>query len=111
MNRGAKGGRIERRAKKMLEAKGYTVVKSGGSLGLFDLVAWNSTLICFIQVKSGRPPGPLERQRLKDATATIPKCGVVETWTFRDGDPKHPAVVYYYPKERCNETSRRTWYS
>ena len=98
MNRGAKGGRIERRAKKMLEAKGYTVVKSGGSLGLFDLVAWDTVVMRFIQVKSGRPPGPRERQRLKYATATIPKCGIVETWTFRDGDPQHPEISQYYPR-------------
>lgn len=40
MNCKAKGSRIERKAKAQLERQGFQlVVKSGASLGLFDLIA------------------------------------------------------------------------
>ena len=47
-----KGARLERIAKKRLEARGYTVVRSAGSKGAVDLVAWNAKHTLLIQVKS-----------------------------------------------------------
>ena len=39
MNAKTKGNRRERQARRILELAGYHVVKAGGSLGVFDLVA------------------------------------------------------------------------
>jgi len=43
---------MERKAKGELEQDGYYVMKSGGSLGVFDLVAINKDSVRLIQVKS-----------------------------------------------------------
>lgn len=48
------GARKEREAKKELESQGYYVTKSGGSLGVFDLLAVNDKIGRAIQVKSTR---------------------------------------------------------
>ena len=44
--------RFERKAKKELEDEGYYVMKSGGSLGVFDVIAINEKRVRLIQVKS-----------------------------------------------------------
>lgn len=46
-----RGSRAERRAKKELEAQGYLVVKSGRSLGIFDLIAIGKSDILLLQIK------------------------------------------------------------
>lgn len=43
MNTKAKGNRNERTAKKYFEDLGYTVIKAGASLGMFDLVAMSDS--------------------------------------------------------------------
>lgn len=39
MNWGAKGSLFERQVKEFHESRGFYVIKSGGSLGVFDLIA------------------------------------------------------------------------
>ena len=62
------GAHLEREAKKMLEDQGYYVIRSAGSLGLFDLVAFNKQFTRFIQVRKNRD---LSR-REKDAIRLVP---------------------------------------
>ncbi len=83
MNTSAKGGRAERRARKMLEADGYTVVRAGGSLGPFDLVAFSQAGLRLIQVKCNRPPRPAERTALARFDK-LPRGATREVWLFRD---------------------------
>jgi len=60
-----KGNRRERQAKAVLEADGWLVVKAGGSLGLFDLVALHVDYgVLLVQVKSNRPPARAEMDAL-----------------------------------------------
>lgn len=82
MNTKAKGSRRERQARKLLEATGHYVVKSGGSLGIFDLVALGPTGARLIQVKSNEKPRPAERERL----AHFPRFPFAskELWIFYD---------------------------
>lgn len=61
MNRSAKGSRYESRSKEWLEAQGYTCVRSAGSKGAFDLVAFREDGILLVQVKFGRWASPEER--------------------------------------------------
>lgn len=42
----------EYRAQRELEADGYTTIRSAGSHGTADVIAWNATSIRFIQIKS-----------------------------------------------------------
>lgn len=82
MNTKAKGSRRERQARKILESAGYHVVKAGGSLGVFDLVAIGPTGCRLIQVKSNEKPRPAERERL--ALFTCPPYASKELWIFYD---------------------------
>lgn len=86
-----KGNRRERQVVALLEKAGYFVCKSGGSLGLFDIIAINPLGVRCIQVKSNRPPGPAERETLQ-LFVTPPGC-TKELWVIKDGDTK-PLITY-----------------
>jgi Archaeal holliday junction resolvase (hjc) len=77
-----KGARRERQAMVQLESAGYYVVRSGGSLGLFDLVAIGPSSVKLIQCKSNRKPGARERAALA-AFPVFPYC-TREIWIFHD---------------------------
>jgi len=51
MNRYAKGRRLEYRIMRLLEADGYKTLRSAGSHGLYDIVAWKEDDVRFIQAK------------------------------------------------------------
>jgi len=62
----AKGSRIERSlVKDLLQCPDTYVIKAGGSLGLFDLVALGSRYVDLVQVKANRRPGRKEMAALK----------------------------------------------
>ena len=50
MNQYRRGARVERLLRKKLESEGYYVVRSAGSKGAVDLVAWNYNHCLVIQV-------------------------------------------------------------
>lgn len=52
-----KGSRVEKELQYILENNGYNVTKSGGSFGLFDLVAINQNHLLLVQVKANRISG------------------------------------------------------
>lgn len=54
----AKGSRLEREYRDVMTICGYYVVRSAGSHGAVDLVAWNSTDGYLIQVKTRKPSMP-----------------------------------------------------
>jgi Holliday junction resolvase-like predicted endonuclease len=85
MNAKRKGSRQERKARKALEAAGYLVIKAGGSLGLFDLVAENRQGVRHIQVKSNRLPDPAERENMLSVKGRLPQNSTIEIWVFYDG--------------------------
>ena len=86
INTKRKGNRNERRTKKLLEATGYRGVKSGGSLGEFDLIMMGPGSCRLIQVKSNRRPPPAEREAIAEFpiktgdTLTVSK----EIWVWKD---------------------------
>ena len=64
---GAKGRRYERKTRKLLEKEGFYVMRSAGSLGKFDLIAFNQEKFRLIQVKSGTSRiGKKEREEIKE---------------------------------------------
>lgn len=88
MNTKAKGSRNERKTKEILERAGYSVTKSGASLGVFDLIAENPLGIRHVQVKSNRTPDPVEREDMMQMRQRLPANSTVEYWVFYDGDSK-----------------------
>ena len=89
MNAKAKGARRERQARTILETAGYYVVKAGGSLGVFDLVALGPQGARLVQVKSNEKPRPAERKRLE----LFPRFPYTskELWVFYDYQ-KEPTI-------------------
>ena len=71
-----KGIRFERRCKKKLELEGYTVIRSAGSHGPFDLVAFNHHDIRLIQVKGHTTLGSKELDYIKsiECPPFVRKC-------------------------------------
>jgi Holliday junction resolvase len=66
MNASAKGSRAERRARALLEAAGFQVCRAAGSKGPADLVAWDTTAIRFLSIKSGTQyASAIEREALQ----------------------------------------------
>lgn len=79
-----KGSRNEIKTRNRLRLYGFHVVKAGGSLGVFDLIAFNAVEIKFIQVKSNRPAGPAERESMIAMRHELPPNSSIELWVWQD---------------------------
>ena len=82
MNTNAKGARLERRTRKILEERGYKVTRAGGSFGVWDLVAIGQFNVVLIQVKANRWPIRAELRIMEafPAPALVSK----EIWRWDD---------------------------
>ncbi len=78
-------------ARAILETQGYTVVRAGGSFGLFDLVAFSRAGLHLIQVKANRIPTRREFARLQ-LFDNLPAGATKEIWRFFDREA-HPEIV------------------
>jgi len=76
------GYRLEREVRNILKKEGYTVIRSAGSKGLWDLVAYNEHEFRLIQVKRANISGA-ENRRLKDER--VPPNTSKEIWRLEDG--------------------------
>jgi len=85
INAKQKGIRRERQCRELLEEDGFLVTKSGGSLGIFDVIAIDPIEIKCIQIKSNRRPPKKEMQVLEHC-AELLKNVSVELWIFKDYD-------------------------
>jgi Holliday junction resolvase len=72
------GARLERLARAQLERQGFTVVRSAGSKGPVDLVAWNHVTMRFIQVKALGAARKADIEKLQDLDC--PVNASVELW-------------------------------
>lgn len=78
-----KGRYYEVKTRRILEEKGYYVVRSGGSKGLIDLVAVGENDTVIIQVKAGKSPfSPKERNAFIEIVVHS-NCRK-ELWRWRD---------------------------
>ena len=83
MNTSHKGRRAEHRARALLEAAGFSVCRAAGSKGPADLVAWDTTSIRFISIKSGTQyVRAVERDALQ--ALARPANSTIEVWRFPD---------------------------
>jgi hypothetical protein len=67
----------------LLEAAGYYCTRSGGSLGLFDVVGIGSTDIVLVQVKTRDWPGSVEMERLKSFPCPLNCRRLIHRWRDR----------------------------
>lgn len=87
-----KGARGELRAKRVLEAAGFHVVKAGGSLGAFDLIALGPQGVRCVQVKTGgHNASPAEREAMK--LVELPAGSTREVWRWLDY-AREPVITY-----------------
>ena len=87
-NAKAKGARGEYKSRRLLESLGYYVVKAGGSLGCFDLVALSSVEALLIQVKHGREwPRPAEIEAMRAVPVPPNARRLVHRWRPRQRVP------------------------
>jgi Holliday junction resolvase len=83
MNTAHKGRRAEHRARALLETAGFAVCRAAGSKGPADLIAWDTTVIRFISVKSGtKYATATERETLEQMPR--PANASIEVWRFPD---------------------------
>lgn len=78
-----KGSRNELKTIRYLEAIGFVCTKSGGSLGLLDIIAIGRDLILGVQVKSNRWPGSVEMENLETFARSYPLV-TVQVWVWKD---------------------------
>lgn len=75
-----KGNRNEYKSRDRHIANGASVVRAGGSLGIFDLIALYGDFALLIQVKSNRWPGTAEMGALSTFQAPAYAKKVIERW-------------------------------
>jgi Holliday junction resolvase len=88
-----KGYRTERKAAEILRRSDFYVVRSGGSLGPFDLVALRRDAILLVQCKTNRGASLEELERIREYARALPNA-CCEVWLFRDyaGEPQRIRV-------------------
>lgn len=80
INTNRKGSAAERRSMAILEAAGYTCVRSSGSHSIWDIWGYSATGFVLCQVKSGNWPGSVETEGLRLAVVP-PNClKLVHRW-------------------------------
>ena len=78
-----KGTRNEHRTMQLLEATGYSCTRSGGSLGVFDVVGIGSADIVLVQVKTRDWPGTVEMEQLRLFTCPSNCRRLIHRWRDR----------------------------
>ncbi len=82
-NPSAKGARLERKIKALLELEGFLVFRSAGSHGIFDLCAIGHNKVRLIQAKSGAAkPSKAEKEAMTNYQG--PPFSVKELWLWKD---------------------------
>jgi Holliday junction resolvase len=81
-----RGYKTECVAMAMLEGQGYECCRAAGSHGHFDLIAWNTEHIRFIQLKREKIPSnnTYATERKKMSTSKMPPNGRMELWVWGD---------------------------
>ena len=90
-----RGAALERRCIKRLEREGWRCVRSAGSHGPFDVVAYHHLAWLCIQVKGGGWPGLIEMETLQGEP--VPHSNTrIEVWRYDKGK-RNPRIKRWYP--------------
>ena len=110
MSNKSRGIQTEREAQKELESLGYSAVRSRGSFGAFDVIAWNKDVVRFVQVKREKAKWN-KRTSYKKVIEELEKielpCNTTkELWVRRDKDSKFHVLYKVENKEiKLEETT------
>ena len=88
-----RGRAIEWKARKELESRGFTVIRSAGSKGVFDLVALDANSLILIQVKRANRLGKQYPAVIKQIQAVPCPPGTLKqlwVWIDRYGWARYP---------------------
>jgi len=89
-----RGRAFEYKCKHDLQAMGYTVLRTAGSHGPADLIAFDKSTVIFAQCKN-RPPTKKENEALEQFSATLPpSTRAVMIW-------RHERKTIYNELEKC----------
>lgn len=103
----AAGRRAEYKCVQQLKREGFNAVRTAGSHGPFDVVAWNRAGVRFIQVKKTKdflrisPILTLARRTFEDADFPIWAQHAVEIWIH------HQGRFFIYPHPFATSTGDR----
>lgn len=92
MSNYSRGAAFERATRHDLEDNGYEVIRSAGSKGKVDLVAFKRGEILFVQNKINGLCAPAERARLRDLAGMVGALPIV-AYSHKDG--REAAVIRY----------------
>lgn len=99
MDNKGKGTRRELQTKRLLEAKGFAVMKAGASLGVFDLIAISMERVLLIQVKANRWPRSPEMAAIAAFRCPDHVEKLVYRWVDRQIEPDVKRVHSIAPAE------------
>jgi hypothetical protein len=88
LNCKAKGTRNEHRSMILLEKSGYRCTRSAASLGCWDIVGVGENDFVLVQVKSNRPPPPIEMAELYDFRCPKNCKRLIHIWHDRQHLPE-----------------------
>jgi Holliday junction resolvase len=76
----AKGSRRERQTIALLQTQGYACTKSGGSLGMWDVIGIGVDDVLLVQCKSNRWPGAVELEAMRAFVAPKNCRKIIHRW-------------------------------
>jgi len=95
-----RGRNFEYRVKKYLEEKGYFVVRSAGSHGIFDLIAiekldYGVSYDNFVYGIQCRVDGKVKKEEIEEMKKIYENFGIIPIIAFRDGKKLAFKNVYF----------------
>jgi Holliday junction resolvase len=82
-----RGRRTEERSIKILKADGYTVTRSAGSRGVWDLIGIRRTDVVLVQVKMRRWPKSKELRRMREFVCPKGVRRLIHRWRAGQIEP------------------------
>jgi len=79
------GREIEYKIQKFLEDQGYDTLRSAGSKGAFDIIAWNENVTRRIQAKREKKRASYNKDLEKIDKSKSPPFTTKELWVWRTG--------------------------
>jgi hypothetical protein len=93
MNTARKGRRLEHKSRKIYEGLGFSVTRSAGSKGPWDLIAMGEHNIVIIQVRAGRWPSKKEQAELAAVRAPTKVIRELHRWRPRARRPDIKCLI------------------
>lgn len=97
MSQYQRGRRVEQEVIDFLGSRGYDCIRSAGSKGAADIVAFHDGETCLIQVKVGASilPGPAERKALLRISDRSPRCFPLVAFKEPDQDDRRRKRIVF----------------